>query len=263
MSSEAHRGATSEAVLRAHEIVKSYGHVRALRGVSFDVRAGEVHALVGDNGAGKSTLVKVLAGAVPADSGTITIDGKPASFKRPEEARDAGIETVYQDLAVAETLDLGENIFLGREPLRGGLLGKLGFVDRRKMRQQGAAQLRSLGTQVPSAEIPLESFSGGQKQAVAIARAAVWGRKVLLLDEPAAALGVKQTRQVLNLIRSSAESRLAVVFISHNIPQVLEVADRITVLMRGRVALHCDRGDATTDQLVRAMSGFAMEGVPS
>lgn len=246
-----------EVALQAEAITKTYGHVRALRGVDFSVRRGEVHALVGDNGAGKSTLIKILSGAVVADSGRITLDGELVQIRTPEDARDLGIETVYQDLAIAESLDLGENIFLGRELVRSGFLGRLGFIDRPRMRKEGMESLTRLGTTIPSSSVPLESMSGGQKQAVAVARAAVWGQSVLILDEPAAALGVRQTAQVLELIRRSTRDQgLAVIFISHDVPQVLEVADRITVLRQGQVCLHCTRAEASVELLVRAMSGL-------
>jgi simple sugar transport system ATP-binding protein len=244
-------------VLTATAIRKTFGHVQALKGVDFAVGAGEVHALVGDNGAGKSTFIKIVSGVVRADSGALFVDGKPADIRSPEDAQRLGIETVYQDLAIAEALDLGENIFLGRELLRPGILGRLGFVDRAEMRRQGMAHLTRLGTSIPSPSLPLESMSGGQKQAVAVARAAVWGQRVLILDEPAAALGVRQTAQVLDLVRRSArDGGLGVIFISHNVPQVLDVADRITVLRQGRVCLHCKGSEATVDLLVRAMSGL-------
>lgn len=242
-------------VLRAVGITKTFGHVRALRGVDLDARSGEVHALVGDNGAGKSTLIKIISGVLQPDGGRLEVDGVPVSIPSPESARALGIETVYQDLAIAEALDLGENIFLGREILRPGLLGRLGFIDRSAMRERGMRYLRDLGTNIPSSAAPLETLSGGQKQAVAVARAAAWGNRVLILDEPAAALGVRQTAQVLDLIRRSKERGLAVIFISHNMPQVLEVADRITVLHQGRVSLQCTREEASVDLLVRAMSG--------
>ncbi len=248
---------TRPVVLSAIGVTKRYGHVQALRGVDFDVRRGEVHALVGDNGAGKSTFIKILSGAVQSDTGTIAIDGDPVEIHSPEDSRRLGIETVYQDLAIAESLDLGENIFLGRELSRRGILGKLGFIDRPEMRRQGMAHLERLGTSLPSASVPLESMSGGQRQAVAVARAAAWGKKVLILDEPAAALGVRQTKQVLELIRrSTQQNHLGVIFISHNVPQVLDIADRITVLRQGKVCLHCDRSEASVDLLIRAMSGL-------
>lgn len=248
-------------VLQTIGLTKTYGHVRALRGVDFELGAREVHALVGDNGAGKSTFIKILSGAVLADSGTVLVDGKAISLRSPEDARRHGVETVYQDLAIADSLDLGENIFLGRELLRPGFLGRLGFIDRQEMRRQGMEQLRRLGTTIPSATAPLESMSGGQKQAVAVARAAAWGQRVLILDEPAAALGVRQTNQVLDMVRrSTQENGLSVIFISHNVPQVLEIADTITVLRQGTVSLHCDRKAASVDLLVRAMSGLSVAG---
>lgn len=251
--------ASSPPVLRATGVAKAYGHVTALRGIDFELDRGEIHALVGDNGAGKSTFIKILSGTERPDSGTIEIDGQPVRFVAPSDAQRCGIETVYQDLAIAESLDAGENVFLGRERLRPGPLGRLGFVDRRAMRRETAAHLRDLGIRLPSVGSPCEALSGGQKQAVAVARAAVWGRRILLMDEPAAALGVRQTRQVLDLIRRSRDEKgLSIIFISHNVDQVLAVADRVTVLRLGRVVLDCDRDTATLELLTRAMSGFGM-----
>jgi simple sugar transport system ATP-binding protein len=251
--------ASGPPVLRATGVAKAYGHVTALRGIDFELDRGEIHALVGDNGAGKSTFIKILSGTERPDSGTIEIDGQPVRFAAPGDAQRCGIETVYQDLAIAESLDAGENVFLGRERLRPGPLGRLGFVDRRAMRRETAAHLRELGIRLPSVGSPCEALSGGQKQAVAVARAAVWGRRILLMDEPAAALGVRQTRQVLDLIRRSRDEKgLSIIFISHNVDQVLAVADRVTVLRLGRVVLDCDRDTATLELLTRAMSGFAM-----
>src|SRR3954453_3814175 len=170
-------------VLRAEGITKSFGHIEALRGAELEVRPGEIHALLGDNGAGKSTLVKILSGVSRPDSGTITVAGDPVSFEAPKDAHDAGIETVYQDLALANTLPPGENVFLGRELMANGFLGKLGFVDRRMMRERANEQLAQLGASVRSPATPVSSLSGGQRQAVAIARSLLWGRKLLILDE--------------------------------------------------------------------------------
>jgi simple sugar transport system ATP-binding protein len=245
-------------LLRASGIRKDYGHVRALDGVDFDVRPREIHALVGDNGAGKSTLIKIIAGAVRPDAGTIEIDGKPVVFNSPHDAREAGIETVYQDLALADPLDAAENVFLGRELCYPGIRGWLGFVDRPAMRERTAAHLRDLAVNLPSITVPVETFSGGQRQAVAVARASVWGQRLVIMDEPVAALGVQQTTHVLDLMqRTRDEKGLSVILISHNLPEVLRVADRITVLRLGRRVGTLDATDATATLLVAAMTGAA------
>lgn len=243
-------------LLRATGIQKRYGHVQALQGADLDVNAGEIHALLGDNGAGKSTLVKILSGVVRADEGTVELGGAPVHLSVPSDARDAGIETVYQDLALAPTLDPGENVFLGREVPSRGLLGKIGFIDRREMRRRTEEQLATLGITLGSPSAPVGALSGGQRQAVAIARAAVWGRRILILDEPTAALGPQQTDVVLALMRRVRDEQgLTILWVSHNLPQVLEVADHITVLRLGQRVLSCPVADATVDTLIRAITG--------
>lgn len=224
----------TQTLLSARSIVKSFGHVQALRGVDFEVRPSEVVALMGDNGAGKSTLVKVLSGAIRPDAGTITIAGEQVSFATPIEARRAGIETVYQDLSLADTLDPAANLFLGRELRRRGVLGRLGFLDQRLMRQRTLEAFESLRVTVPSVQAPVRDLSGGQRQGVAVARAVTWAKHVLFLDEPTAALGVQQTRNVLDLIRRVRDRGVSVVLISHSVPDVMAVADRVEVLRLGR-----------------------------
>lgn len=221
-------------LLTARSIVKSFGHVQALRGVDFEVRSGEVVALMGDNGAGKSTLVKVLSGAIRPDAGTIAVAGQQVTFASPIEARRAGIETVYQDLSLADTLDPAANLFLGRELRRGGLLGRLGFLDQRLMRQRTLEAFEALRVTVPSVQAPVRDLSGGQRQGVAVARAVTWAKHVLFLDEPTAALGVQQTRNVLDLIRRVRDRGVSVVLISHSVPDVMAVADRVEVLRLGQ-----------------------------
>jgi simple sugar transport system ATP-binding protein len=242
--------------LRVTAIRKEYGHVRALDGVDFTLRRREIHALIGDNGAGKSTFIKILAGAVSPDSGRLEIDGREISFANPRAARDAGIETVYQDLALADPLGAAENVYLGREILKPGILGRLGFIDRGAMRAETGRHLKDLGVNIPSITVPVESFSGGQRQAVAVARAAAWGQRFLIMDEPVAALGHQQTIQVLDLMRRTRDEKdLSVILISHNLPEVMRVADRITVLRLGRRVLTVAAEDASTDLLVSAMTG--------
>jgi simple sugar transport system ATP-binding protein len=243
------------ALLEAIAICKSYGHVEVLREVDFSVNAGEVTALIGDNGAGKSTLVKILSGTIPLDSGTILLDGKPITMSSPTAARDLGIETVYQDLALAPELGPAENTFAGREILKPGLLGMLGVLDKKAMRQQAGEAFTSMGTDVKDLDAPVGALSGGQKQSVAICRSVMWADKVIFMDEPTAALGVRQTGKVLELVRRVADRGVAVVLISHNMPEVLEVADSIQVLRLGRRVAEYRGADATVEMLVGAMTG--------
>jgi fructose transport system ATP-binding protein len=226
------------AVLSARGLVKTFGRVIGLDGVDLDLRRGEVLAVIGDNGAGKSTLIKTLTGALVPDAGEIRMDGHPVSFKRPQDARDAGIETVYQTLAVAPALDIASNLYLAREERRPGPLGSvLRMLDKKGMRERAQKSVRDLGiSTVQNMSVAVESLSGGQRQAVAVARAAAFGGKVVVLDEPTAALGVKESAQVLRLVESLRERGLGVILISHNMPHVWEVADRIHVQRLGRCA---------------------------
>ncbi|MFI9511108.1 ATP-binding cassette domain-containing protein [Nocardia sp. NPDC052566] len=244
-----------DVALEAEGLVKRYGSVEALRGANFQVRAGEVVALIGDNGAGKSTLVKCLSGAEQPDAGTIRLDGTPVVLSTPTAARKLGVETVYQDLAVAPDLDPAANLFLGRELTRGGLLGKLGMLDKSAMKTQAVEHFRRLGVTLQSIDVPIGSLSGGQRQSVAVARAVMWASKVVFMDEPTAALGVVQRERVLDVIRRVRDQGIAVVLISHNMPEVLAVADRIEVLRLGRRVARFVAADATLEQLVGAMTG--------
>ncbi|MFI9408101.1 ATP-binding cassette domain-containing protein [Nocardia sp. NPDC052316] len=251
----------SAVALRADGLVKRYGGVEALRGANFQVSAGEVVALIGDNGAGKSTLVKCLSGAEQPDSGRILLDGKQVVLNTPTAARKLGVETVYQDLAVAPDLDPAANLFLGRELVRKGLAGKLGMLDRTAMRAQAVEHFRRLGVTLQSADVPIGSLSGGQRQSVAVARAVMWASKVVFMDEPTAALGVVQRERVLDVIRRVRDEGIAVVLISHNMPEVLAVADRIEVLRLGRRVARFTAAEATLEQLVGAMTGaLSQEG---
>lgn len=234
---------------------KSYGSVRALHDVSFDLRAGEVLCVVGDNGAGKSTLVKVLSGTLQADAGDVRFEGRPVRLRSPHDARDLGIETVYQDLAVAPDLDPAANLFLGREVVRGGLLGRLGFLDKRAMRGQADEAFGSLGVGIQDTSVSVASLSGGQRQGVAVSRAVTWASRVIFMDEPTAALGVVQSRNVLDLIRRVRSSGIAVVLISHNMPEVFEVADRIEVLRLGRRVHSVAASETSMEEIVAAMTG--------
>jgi simple sugar transport system ATP-binding protein len=241
-------------LLVAEGITKSYGHVSALAGADLTVQAGEVCALVGDNGAGKSTLVKILSGVETPDSGRILVDGREVTFAGPVDAQKVGIATVFQDLALAPELPAAANLFLGREVLRGGLLGKLGFLDRAAMRSTAGERFAELGITLRSADVSIGSLSGGQRQSVAIARAATWADKVIFLDEPTAALGVVQTDRVLRLIRQVADRGLGVVLITHDMTQVCEVADRAHVLRLGRRVATLARSEISVQALVTAMT---------
>jgi simple sugar transport system ATP-binding protein len=242
-------------LLEARGVVKSFGRVRALRGANFAVHAGEVVALVGDNGAGKSTLVKTLAGVHHPDEGEILVDGRPVAFHSPVDAREHGIEVVYQDLALAAELQPAANLYLGREIMRRGLLGKLGFLDDREMKKRGDGAFHDLGVRIQDTNASVAAMSGGQRQGVAVARAVMWANRVVFMDEPTAALGVVQTRNVLDLIKRVRERGIAVVLISHNMPEVLEVADRVEVLRLGRRVARFERDNVTMEEIVGAMTG--------
>ena len=249
---------TTAALLEARGIRRRFGHVHALDGADFSVRAGEICALIGDNGAGKSTLLKILSGAEQPDAGEIRLAGQKVRFDSPAAAQRSGIATVYQDLALAPELSPFENLFLGRETMRPGLLGRLGFVDRPAMQRQATQQFARLGVRLRSGRVPVSSLSGGQRQSVAIARAAMWANRVIFMDEPTAALGVVQTGRVLDLIRQVRDQGIAVVLVSHNMPQVLQVADRIEVLRLGRRVAQLPVTEASVERLVAAMtSGMA------
>ena len=242
-------------VLGAREIFKSFGQVEALRGASFEVRRGEVVALVGDNGAGKSTLIKILSGTLHPDAGEIHFEGRPVTIGSPTVARGMGLETVYQDLALSPELDPAANLFLGRELVRPFPLGLFGFLDKPAMRRSAAEAFSKLGVRIPSVTAPVANLSGGQLQGVAVGRAVNWASKVLFMDEPTAALGVVQAQHVLELVRSVRDSGISVVFISHNLPQVFGVADRIEVLRLGRRVARFRASEATMDDVVAAMTG--------
>jgi fructose transport system ATP-binding protein len=222
-------------ILEARGLVKNYGHVVALNGADFELYPSEITAIIGDNGAGKSTLIKSLSGAIQPDEGEILLDGEHVRFRSPLDARRVGIETVYQDLAVAPSLDIAENIFLGRELRRGGAAGHvLRALDKRTMRREASRHFSELRIGIPSIGQSVENLSGGQRQGVAVARASAWGRRLVIMDEPTAALGVKETRQVLDLILRVRERGLPVILISHDMPHVFELADRIQIMRLGK-----------------------------
>ncbi len=237
------------ALLRLRGINKSFGPVHVLRGVDFEAHAGEVTALVGDNGAGKSTLIKCVGGTYVADSGDYEFDGNRVHVSAPKDSAALGIEIVYQDLALADNLDIVQNMFLGRERLRHGLLDE-GSMELAAQETLATLKVRT----VASVRQRVSSLSGGQRQTVAIAKSVLWNSRLVILDEPTAALGVAQTEQVLDLVRRLADQGLAVVLVSHNMLDVLRVADRISCLYLGRMAATVLRGDATQTKLVELIT---------
>lgn len=247
---------TSRVVMQARGLIKRYGQVTALDGADFDLRAGEILAVIGDNGAGKSSLIKALSGATVPDAGDILLDGQRTVFRSPIDARRAGIETVYQDLAVAPAMTIAENLFLGRELRRPGLRGSLlRMLDKRRMLDESMARLADLKVGIRSMSQPLETLSGGQRQCVAVARAAAFAQHVVIMDEPTAALGVKEGNMVLELIRRVRDKGLPVVLISHNMPHVFEVADRIHVARLGKRAAVLNPKKISMSDTVAVMTG--------
>ena len=246
----------STPVLEARGLVKRYGHVTAIDGADFELREAEVLAVIGDNGAGKSSLIKALAGAVVPDAGEIRMHGKAVSFRNTRDARAAGIETVYQDLAVVPALDIASNLYLGREVRRKGLAGKLfRRLDMPRMREEASQHLTDLRIGIKSVGQPVETLSGGQRQGVAVARAAAFGRGVIIMDEPTAALGVRESGQVIDLIKSIRDRGIPVVLISHDMPHVFEVADRIHIHRLGRRAGVVDPKQRSMSEVVALMTG--------
>ena len=242
-------------LLEARDVQKRFGHVVALRAGNFALRPNEVHAIVGDNGAGKSTLIKIVSGVTHADAGELLLDGKPVTIANPREARALGIETVYQDLALADHLDAASNLFLGRERLRPRPFAWFGFLDKKAMVRRAEEEMRHLKIGIQSVEQPVLSLSGGQRQAVAVARAIAWGTRIVIMDEPTAALGVRESGMVLELIKEVRSQGLSVIMISHNLPEVFAVADRITVLRLGRTITTLSTADTSLDAVVGMMTG--------
>jgi simple sugar transport system ATP-binding protein len=242
-------------LLEARNIEKHFGRVVALRSANFLLRPNEVHAIVGDNGAGKTTLIKIISGVHHADGGELLLEGRPVTIASPREARAMGIETVYQDLALAEHLDASANLFLGREQLRPPPLSWFGFLDKKAMRRRAEEEMRRLKIGIQSVEEPVLSLSGGQRQAVAVARAIAWGHRIVIMDEPTAALGVRESGMVLELIKTVRGQGLSVIMISHNLPEVFAVADRITVLRHGRTITTLETSETTLDAVVGMMTG--------
>ena len=246
-------------ILQARNLVKTFGRVVGLDGVSLDLYPGEVLAIIGDNGAGKSTLIKCLTGAEVPDSGELMVSGQQVHFKRPQDARVHGIETVYQNLAVSPALDVASNLFLGREERVAGPLGSIFRVlDTKGMRRKAKEELTRLGiSTLQDVTVPVENLSGGQRQAVAVARAAAFGSKVVVLDEPTAALGVRESNQVLQLVRDLRDRGLPVILISHNMPHVFDVADRIHIQRLGKCAATITPQSHSMTDAVAIMTGAA------
>ncbi|MUL85657.1 MULTISPECIES: ATP-binding cassette domain-containing protein [unclassified Mycolicibacterium] len=246
---------TTSPVIEVRNAVKKFNSITALDKLDFDLYPGEVVALIGDNGAGKSTLVKVISGVHRLDGGQLLLGGKPAEFSSPRDAKHQGIETVHQDLALAPHLNVVENMYLGREVLQRQPWGRLGFMQKNAMASHAETVLKELGVKIRAPKSPVGAMSGGQRQGVAIARAISWTDKVLILDEPTSALGVEQTGNVLNNIRRVRERGIAVIFISHTMPHVMEVSDRVQVLRRGRRVASLKTSETSMDELVAYMTG--------
>ena len=247
---------STPALLEVRDVFKSFGAVQALQGVSFDIYPGDIVALVGDNGAGKSTLVKIIAGVHPPSKGDILLEGQRCYFHKPADALAAGIETVYQHLALIEALDVADNVYLGRETLRSGPLGKFfGWLNRAEMRHETGKALEQLHIKIPSPSSSVRSMSGGQRQAIALGRAVLWGRKLLILDEPTAALGVEETEQVLRMIEDLKRKGMTFLVISHNMQDVYRIADVIIVLRQGKHVATLRKEDTDPQDIVAYITG--------
>lgn len=244
-----------ENILRVENLTKRFGGLTAVDNVSMEVNVGEVIGLLGDNGAGKSTLIKMVSGVYLPEEGDIYFKGNKVNFSGPRDARDSGIETIYQDLALAENLDVGSNIFLGREILRKYLGGLINTVDRTKMREESGKALDRLNIRVPSLSQQVRNLSGGQRQAVAIARSIYWNAKLMIMDEPTAALGVSEQRKVLRLVKTLCDQGVPVIIISHNMQDVFAVSTRIIVMRRGKKVGERITSQTTPDEIVSLMVG--------
>jgi fructose transport system ATP-binding protein len=256
MAADTATGTQAPLVMEARGLVKRYGQVVALDGADFELRAGEILAVIGDNGAGKSSLIKALSGATIPDEGEIKLDGKTIHFKSPIDARRAGIETVYQDLAVAPAMSIAENLFLGRELRRPGFLGSvLRMLDKKKMLEESITRMNELKVGIRSMTQAVETLSGGQRQCVAVGRAAAFAQHVVIMDEPTAALGVKEGNMVLELIRRVRDKGLPVILISHNMPHVFEIADRIHIARLGKRAAVVNPKKISMSDTVAVMTG--------
>jgi simple sugar transport system ATP-binding protein len=240
-------------------IAKSFGHINALINASIEVRRGEVVALFGDNGAGKSTLLRCLQGIHRPDRGTIIVDDKPVRLSSIRDAQAHGVECVHQDLSLAPDLSVVDNMFLGNEIMRPGLSGTVGVLDRRKMTERASNALKELSIELPSLKVAVRDLSGGQRQALAVARAVMWARTAVLMDEPTAALGAKQSEVVCDLIKTIAGRGLGVLVVSHDLPRILAIADRVVILWRGSIAANVPAHSITVPQAVATMVGYREE----
>lgn len=254
-----HPSGNRHVAIAGRHIAKRFGHVRALVDATVEVHAGEVVALFGDNGAGKSTLLKSLLGVVHPDEGQIVVADREVHLSSPLDARRNGVDSVYQDLALAPDLSVIDNMYLGHEELYSGPRAWGGFLNRRSMADRAATVLADLAIRLPSLKVPVSELSGGQRQAVAVARAVMWAKTALLMDEPTAALGARQSEIVSRLMRTVAERGLGVLVVSHDIPRVLKVADRAVILHRGRTALVRPAAELTVPDVVAAMVGHVEE----
>jgi len=251
--------ATEDVAIETVNVTKSFGQLQVLHGVSMKFRRGEVTALIGDNGAGKSTFLKCLSGEYSPSGGTISFDGKPVTLRSAIDARELGLEMVYQDLALSPDIPVVENMFLGREIMKGGLAGKLGVIDKKSMHDETVEILCDLGINLKNYNAPTRGLSGGQRQAIAVARAMKWATGAVLLDEPTAALGARQRALVYKAIREAADRNLAVVLVSHDLPQVMELADRINVLRQGLNVGHFKPKDVSLRDIIDVMLGDSIE----
>ncbi|WP_158802913.1 ATP-binding cassette domain-containing protein [Acidisoma sp. L85] len=249
------RKPAGETLLSLRNVTRSFGSVTALQDVTFDVRAGEVLGLVGDNGAGKSTIIKIISGMFPQTSGEVILEGKPRHWSAPQQALSAGIETVYQDVGLASTLSITANIFLGRELVKPGLLGRMGFLDNSAMTKVAREDTAKTGIRLPHLETTVGNLSGGQRQAITIARSMSWARKLLILDEPTNHLGVHEVEELLRLIRHVRDEGVAVILISHTLAHVMAITDRIIVMRLGQVVAEHSTRETTTSAVVNDIVG--------
>jgi simple sugar transport system ATP-binding protein len=254
-TSAADRKAPGEILLSLRNVTRSFGSVTALQDVTFDVRAGEVLGLVGDNGAGKSTIIKIISGMFPQTSGEVILEGTPRRWSAPQQALSAGIETVYQDVGLASTLSITANIFLGREIVKPGLLGRMGFLDNGAMTKVAREDTGKTGIRLPHLETTVGNLSGGQRQAITIARSMSWARKLLILDEPTNHLGVHEVEELLRLIRHVRDEGVAVILISHTLAHVMAITDRIIVMRLGQVVAEHHTRETTTSAVVNDIVG--------
>jgi ABC-type sugar transport system ATPase subunit len=252
-------GARAGVAIAAEHVSKQFGHVQALRDASIKANYGEIVALFGDNGAGKSTFLRILQGIHRPDTGQVIVADKPVTMHSVRDAQRLGVDTVYQDLALAPDLSVIDNMFLGHEEYQKGLLGKLGVLDRRTMAEQTQAALRELYINLPSLNVPVRDLSGGQRQAVAVARAVMWSQTAVLMDEPTAALGARQSELVCDMMRKVADRGLGVIVVSHDLPRILAVADRVVILWRGETAIDAPARDLTVPEAVAIMVGYKQE----